>query len=277
MLGLLITFPMLSSCAKLVTNTLIEPTVDNMQYQTDLDLVCEGSAAYLLMIDSMITSKPANKDLLRVGSQAYIGYLSAIPECAISGERLDTVAEKARQYGTRLLAELLPMEPGTDPDTFDQKLDRLGESRVPDLFWGTMAWLSWIQTQQGSPASMADLVTVEKLMERLLELDDEYQSGAVHVFFGAYDATKPEMFGGDPQKSRRHFERALQIGDRRFLLTQTTYAETYARQSFNQILHDRLLQEVLDFPLDEAPEYALSNQIAKKKARRLLDEDFFAE
>jgi len=277
MLALLVTLPMLSSCAKLVTNTLIEPTVSNMQHQTDLDLVCDGSAAYLLMIDSMITSRPQSRDLLRIGSQAYSGYLAALPECGVSGERVDSVAGKARLYGTRLLGELLPMEPTTDPTEFDKKLDRLGKSRVPDLFWGTMAWLSWIQSQQGSPAAMADLATVEKLMQRLLELDDEFQSGAVHVFFGAYNATKPAMFGGDLEKSRRHFQRAMQIADRKFLLTQTTYAETYARMAYDPSLHDRLLKEVLEFAIDDAPEFALSNQIAKKKARRLLDEDFFAE
>jgi hypothetical protein len=36
-----------------------------------------------------------------------------------------------------------------------------------------------------------------------------------------------------------------------------------------------LLQEVLDFPLDQAPEQRLVNQIAKRRAQQLLDEKFF--
>jgi hypothetical protein len=169
------------------------------------------------------------------------------------------------------------MAPDTKQEDLEAALTRLQRYNVPNLFWGSFAWLSWIQVQQGAPAAMADLVTVEKIMERLLELDEGFQAGSTHLFFGAYYATRPPMFGGDPEKSQMHFDRALQLSGRKSLLIQATYAETLARQLFDRELHDSLLNEVLDFPLDSAPEYALSNQIAKRKAQRLLDEDYFAE
>jgi len=266
----------LSSCTKLLSSTLIEPTVENLQRQPDLELVCEGSPAYLLMIDSLVASDPNSRDLLRAGSQAYSGYLAAMTECGLPRQRIEAAAEKSRFYGTTLLAQLLPIAPGTDPALFEKKLACLGKSRVPDLFWGSFAWLSWIQVQQGS-AAMVDLVSVERIFARLLELDEGYQAGSAHLFFGAYYATRPPMFGGDPEKSRYHFERALALSDRRFLPVQAAYAETLARQLYDRGLHDRLLTEVLEFPLQSAPDFALSNQIAKRKARRLLDENFFAE
>lgn len=271
------TLPLLGSCSMLLSNTLIEPTVENLQRQTDLDLVCEGAPAYLLMIDSLIASDPASSDLLRVGAQAYSGYLAAMIECRSPEERIAAVAAKSRLYGTSLLRKMVPLAPEASDQEFIKRLRRLRTYQVPDLFWGTLAWLNWIKSQQGSPAAMADLVQVERLMARLLELDDTYQAGSVHLFFGAYYATKPPMFGGDPEKSRYHFERALKLSDGNFLLVQATYAETLARQLFNRELHDELLLEVMAFPIDSAPEYALSNQIAKRKARRLLDEDYFAE
>ncbi len=267
----------LSSCTSLVTTTLVEPTVDNLQKQTDLDLVCQGAPAYLLMIDSMIASDPHSVDLLQVGSQAYSGYLAAMGECGFAAARMNAIAEKARLYGTRLLAELLPIGPGVPAGKLEARLAAMRTSQVPRLFWGAMAWLSWIREQQGAPAAMADLVTVKKLMHRLLELDDTYQAGSVHLFFGAYYASRPPMLGGDPAKSRYHFEKALAISHRQFLLVQTTYAETLARQLFDQKLHDRLLHEVLDFPIGSAPDFALSNQIAKRKAKQLLDENYFAQ
>ncbi len=269
--------PLISSCSMLLSNTLIEPTVENLSKQTDLDLACEGAPAYLLMIDSLIASDPSSRNLLRTGSQAYSGYVAAIEECHLPEDRIATVAEKGRKYGMTLLAQLLPIAPDTDAEVFDKQVKKLRKSQVPDLFWGTLAWLNWIKVQKGSPESLADLGTVEKIMGRVLELDDTFQAGSPHLFFGAYYATKPQMFGGDPEKSAYHFSRALEISDRKFLLDQTTYAETLARQLFDRDLHDQLLKEVLDFPIDNAPQYALSNQIAKRKARRLLDEDYFAE
>lgn len=277
LLFLLFAAPFLSSCSMLISNTIIEPTVSNLQQQTDLDLACEGAPAYLLMIDSMIAGDPDSKDLLRIGSQAYSGYVTAMAECGLPKERINTVAEKGRLYGTTLLATMLPLGPETEEDEFAKRLGKLSSCQVPNLFWGTIAWLNWIQTEKGAPAAMADLIFVEKIMARLLELDDTFQAGSSHLFFGAYYATKPPMFGGDPEKSKGHFEKALAISDRNFLIIQTTYAETLARQLFDKDLHDRLLNEVIDFPLGDAPEFSLSNQVAKRKARRLLDEDYFAE
>ena len=42
-------------------------------------------------------------------------------------------------------------------------------------------------------------------------------------------------------------------------------------------LHDRLLKEVIRFPVDSAPEFALSNRIAVRRAYRLMKDDYFAE
>lgn len=268
---------LLSSCSTLISNTLVEPTVANLQKQTDLELVCEGSPAYLLMIDSLIAGNPENKNLLRSGAKAYSGYLSSMEECGHNQARIKVVAEKSKLYGTSLLAHYLPLEPGTEQTEFDTEVAALRKGQVEDVFWGSLAWLSWIQAQQGAPGAMIDLIKVEKIMGRILELDPEYELGSPHLFFGAYYATRPPMFGGDPDKSQQHFEQALTISKRRFLLIQTTYAETLARQLFDRELHDRLLQEVIDFPLDTAPGQALGNQLAKRKAARLLAEDFFAE
>lgn len=275
-LGLLLV--LLSSCSMLITNTLVEPTIKNLEKQTDLELVCEGAPAYLLMIDSLIASDPRSSDLLRAGAKAYSGYVSAMTECGnMNQERVDAIAAKSRLYGKSLISNLLPIERLDDINLLDARLKEMRQKNVPDLYWGSLAWLTWIEQAAGTPAAMADVIVVEKIMGRVLELDESFQAGSCHLFFGAYLAAKPPMFGGDFTRSRTHFERAMEISDHKFLLVQTTFAATLARQLFDRALHDSLLQEVLDFPVENAPEYALANQIAKRRARKLLDEDFFAE
>jgi len=69
--------PGLTSCSSYITSSFVEPAVGNLRQQTDLELVCEGAPAYLLMIDSMIASSPDNRQLLRTGTQSYTGYAAA--------------------------------------------------------------------------------------------------------------------------------------------------------------------------------------------------------
>jgi len=266
---------LLSSCTALITSMAVEPAVTNLQKQTDVELVCEGASSYLLMIDSMIEAQPANKNLLKIGAQSYSGTVAALESCGASGDRLKTISGKARLYGKRLISTVLPIDKGVN--AVDAHLSRVGAADAEILYWGTAGWLTWINQQQGAPAAMADLVIVEKIMGRLLELDEGIGQGGPHLFFGVLYGAKPKMIGGDPGRSRLHFEKALELSHRSFLMTHALYAETYCRITFAQELHDRLLQEVLDFELDRAPENALSNQIAKRHARELLDENFFGD
>jgi len=265
-----------TSCTSLITSFAIKPAVSNLQKQSDIDLVCEGAASYLLMIDSLIESDPMDKELLKIGAQSYSGTVAALDSCGAPRERLQTISVKSSAYGKRLLSTMLPIE-GNDPELFDERLQKTSAADTDYLFWGSFGWLNWIEQEKGSPAAMADLVTVEKIMERLLEFDDTIEQGGVHLFFGVLYGSKPAMIGGDPERSRYHFEKALEISDRSFLMAQTLYAATYARMVFDRDLHDRLLEEVLAFDLDKAPDNRLSNQIARRRAQALLEENFFGD
>lgn len=263
----------LSSCAKLITEKVVAPAVGNIQQQTDIQLVCDGAPSYLLMVDSMLAGNPEEEALLSIASQAYVGYVAALGNCENSTNRLPINADKARLYGTRLLEEKIHYL--SEPKKIDDALAGADKDDVGDLFWGSFGIFTWIEQQGGSPAAMAELVIVEKTMARILELDEGFQGGAAHLFFAGYYSIKPAFLGGGPDKALPHFERALELGERKFLLTQVTFAKTYARLIFDEDLHNTLLKEVLDFPIDSAPEFGLSNRIAQKHAKALLEEDFF--
>lgn len=272
------TLLLLCGCTSLLTNTIIKPTVGNLQRQPDVELVCDGSPAYLLMIDSLIESAPDSRQLLLLATQSYTGSIAALESCGTGPTRLLALSEKAGNYGKRLLQKVLPATTGTHPENeLTGQLDSCTKTDAPYLFWGCSGWLAWIGQQQGSPAAMADLVVIEAVMKRILELDETVEHGGAHLFFGVLLGTKPILAGGDPEQSRKHFERALELSNHSLLMVQTMYAQTYARMTFDKDLHNRLLQEVVAFPVETVPEQMLFNQIAKRKARQLLAEDYFAE
>lgn len=255
----------------MVVGSVMGPTLTNLQRQTDVDLVCEGTPAFLLMLDSMIASAPDDKKLLLTATQAFSGYAAALDSCS-KPERAAAVSVKARLYGMSLLwnCDNLHGNCTLPLSDLEQTLAQLDRDDVDLLFWAANGWATWIRHQQGSPESLAQLVRVEQMMLRVLELDETYYHGGAHLFLGVYHGSKPALLGGNPELARRHFEQALAISNRQFLPALVLYAETYARMAFDRELFVALLQEVIDFPLESQPDISLANQVAKRDAIRLL-------
>ncbi len=269
----LILFLIFSGCTTVVVNYVVDPAVDNLQQQTDLELVCEGAPAYLLIIDSLIVSNPESARMLMAGTQAYIAYAAALAACG-RPERSAELSIKAKNYGLALLS-LYPefkKNMAKPVDEFQEALSGFKKSDVPALFWGGYGWANYILYQNGSPSSIADLFKIEQIMLKVLELDPLYYHGAVHLFLGVYYGSRPAIYGGKPEESRKHFEEGLSICSRHYLPVHVAYAEYYARNTLNRELFEKLLQEVLDFPLKRRPDLSLSNQIAKRRAKKLLDQ-----
>jgi tetratricopeptide (TPR) repeat protein len=269
---------LLTGCASLLVEPLVDPLNNALQRQTDLDLVRDGTPTLLLILDGLAEKYPANRKLLLTATQAFSSYAFTLDEMGES-ERAAALSVKAKDYGLALLslaADLHGKIPG-QLDDFNRILVSLHKDNVPALFWAGYGWVTWIKLQDGAPAALADLPKVKQIMLRVLELDETYYYGAAHIFLGYYYGSRPEILGGDMEKSRRHFERALQINARNYLMAQVTYAESYARQTFNRELFKDLLTEVLNHPQATDSDRSTSNQLARNRARQLLAQidDFF--
>ncbi|MDF1578698.1 MAG: TRAP transporter TatT component family protein [Desulfobulbales bacterium] len=251
------------------------PTVSNLveglNHQNDLELVCDGSSSYLLLVDSLLVRDPNDIKLLVNATKTYSAYTTVIPECG-RPERSAVLSEKARGYGLRLLKETTGIKQSDNLEQISKKLQAVDRGDLEAVFWGAYGWARWITYQQGAPAAVIDLPRLELLMQRIIELDETFYNGGAHLFMGIYHTLKPVAYGGDPEASRRHFDKALKISGRRFLPIQVAYAEHYARMVLDRELYRNLLEEVLAFDLSSAPEMTLSNLIARKQAKRLLED-----
>lgn len=250
--------------------------VEGLNQQTDLELVCDGAPSYLLLLDSLLAEDPTDLSLLVNATKAYSAYLMVMTECD-RPDRSVGLSEKARNYGLRLLDESSGVKQSDTLDTITEKLRKIGKDKVESLFWGAYGWAKWISYQQGSPAAVIDLPKVEIIMNRIVALDESFYNGGAHTFLGIYHSLKPAIYGGRPDVSRSHFEKALTISGRRFLPIQVAYAQNYAKMVFNRGIYQKLLEEVLQFDLATAPSLTLSNLVAQKQARRLLNtiDDYF--
>jgi hypothetical protein len=148
--------------------------------------------------------------------------------------------------------------------------NELQVSQQSALYWLGQCWGSWLMHNLDSVEAFVDIPRLEKLMNKVHDLNPLFHYAGPHLFLGTFYGGRSKMLGGNPEKSRHHFEKALELTENKYLLTRLFFAKTYAVQYQNRELFKFQLQAVLQAPSDLLPEQRLANQVASKKAAKLL-------
>ena len=257
-----------TGCSTLIGGKAADTLAAAILNQDDPVLVESGVPAYLLLIDGLISQSPDSAALLSAGAQLFALYGSRFA----SPERAVTLTAKARRYGERAIC--LAHEPacewrGASYQRVVEELEAVGKKDIGPLYSYAVSWLSNLDATSEDWTAVAELPWVEAVLARALALDETYENGALHGYLGILNSLRPPALGGQPDVARQHFERALELSGGRDLSIKVEYARRYARLVFDQELHDRLLTEVLNAPV-EAPLYTLFNVMAKQEAQTLL-------
>ena len=77
--------------------------------------------------------------------------------------------------------------------------------------------------------------------------------------------------GGNPEKANKHFQKAFKLSGSKLLVVQLMYAKFYAVQIQDKALFVKTLSEIIATPVDSFPERNLANEVAKRKAKDLLE------
>jgi hypothetical protein len=239
--------------------------------QNDPATVRQGAPAYLLAVDGLIAGDPDDTKLLLTGAQLYGAYASAFVEDEARRRRL---WDRALGYGRRALCneDLAACEAiGRPFDEFEASLASVDAGELPALYGFGAAWAGWVQAHSDDWGAIAEIPKIEALMRRVVELDESFERGGAHLYLGVLLTQRPASLGGQPERAREHFERAVTLSQGRNLMAKVLYARQYARLVFDRPLHDRLLHEVLEAD-PEAPGLTLSNTLAQEQAIRDLAE-----
>ncbi|NKB67255.1 MAG: hypothetical protein GKR89_09350 [Candidatus Latescibacteria bacterium] len=243
----------------------------------DMVLVGRAAPTFLLLMEGLLESNPGNSQLLLGLCEGYVSYGTLVE--AEDPQRARALYKRAMDYGRQALAKNKKIGPLLDAPygEFVGLEQYLKDDQVAQVFWAASSWGAWISLSTDSMAALAQLPKVIYLMEWILERDETFFNGSPHVFLGVYHAALPPMLGGNPEKSRAHFERARQLSQGQVLMVDVQMARFYARQIFDRDLYVQLLEQVVAAPLDQPPELTLQNTAAQAMARKLLNEtdDFF--
>ena len=264
-------------CANLVsgiTSQMADDLAGSILNSDDVDTVREGIPAYLLLIDSFLRSSPDSEDLLLAASNLN-GAFSALVE---DGDRVKLLSDKSMRYVEHAAcvskSSLCEARGKTFVD-FEKTVNSLKIKDVPVAYALGVAWVGRLQANSDDWTVIAELSRAKLLMERVIELDENFENGGPHLYMGGMETLLPSSMGGKPEKGRVHFEKAIAV-NQAYLMTRVIYAQQYARLMFDQELHDRLLNEVLSAN-PKAEGMTLTNKIAQERAKALLDSspDYF--
>lgn len=259
-----------------------------IQQHWDVDLVGDAMPASILQLEGLYATLPEDRTVGLELMRAYVSYgWGWVEEEAEDAEVAgDLDRQEARLIRARLLylrarnigIHHLRLDDAGLEDAMRggaQALEAHLASRYRSredaalLLWTGYSWGLAINVSRDDPELVLDLATARIFVERAVQLDESYFEYGGLAFLGGIAASLPADSGGDPERGRAQFERALAGTNRSFFTIQLLFARTYAVTVGDRDLFIRLLREVIDGG-DPRPDVRLANRIARRRAIRLL-------
>ena len=275
----LIVIGLTSGCSSVMssaTSRLANNLSNAMLNQNDPETVRAGTPAYLLLIDGLIEEDPQSTSKLLAGAKLYGAFASTFVK---DEERARKLASKSLDFAKRALCienKLLCSVYDKPFEIFLPALAQMTVDDVPIAYAFGNSWAGWVQSNSGDWNAIADLPKITALLERVVELQEDYKEGEAHLYLGVLATQLPPSLGGKPEQGRVHFECAIELSGGHNLMAKVLYARQYARMLYKRDLHDKILNEVLTAKA-EYPGLTLANTLAKQQAKELLDsaDDYF--
>ncbi len=250
----------------------------------DPELVREALPFALKTMETLLAEKPDHPGLLLSACQGFTqyGYAFVEPE----GEELEYVdytrathafdrALKLYLRGRGYCWQALEIVSAGVVERLKQDagepLEGFGEADLSLLFWSGASWGAALSLGQDRPELAVDFPAVRSLLERVLELDETFDHGAIHEVMISIEAL-PETMGGSRERARRHFARAVELGGGHKAAPYVALASAVSLAEQNRGEFVELLEAALAIDVDREPSERLANLIAQRRARWLLDQ-----
>jgi uncharacterized protein YceK len=244
--------------------------------QDDPELVRQGAPTLLLVFDSFVEGNPDSPDLLAAGATLYATYGAVFAGNEVRASRLTA---RARRYAAKAMCETYAPScdwPDASYDEFMESLAGVESKHAEFLYTYGFASLAYLRAHSADWDSLAELPQIEALFSHYLDISGDAVNGSVYTFMGILLTLRPPALGGEPERARDFFEKAIATTDGQDLNAKVEYARAYAKLLYERELHDRLLHEVLAAdPYQDG--FVLTNVMAQEEALALLSkaDDYF--
>ena len=250
----------------------------------DPELVAAAIPFGLKLYEGLLAESPKHTGLLLAAAQGFTEYSYAFIDLKAeeakeqSLDQADALRERARKmylranrYGMRGLEVKYPGIAAAIDNDAVTALKRVRKQEVPMLYWTAASLGLAISTSKGNPEMIGQLPLVEMMVNRIAELDETYDNGAVPEFLITLEAARSGVKLEDQEAAmRKHFDRAIEISKGKRAGTYVSFAENASVPAQNAAEFQSMLDKALAIDVDADPDNSLANIVAQRRARWLL-------
>lgn len=278
---------------KLTVNTtskVLAKAQPSLKQEPDYEMAARAIPASLKTVEGFHMVDPENKRLVKILAEGYCQYATGFIEdeweVAILDKRFDDAEYQSQRatkafircmgYGLELLGGDWKKAMSADSGTFAKKVAGAGKDDRDALLWAGVGLAGMINQNKDDIALVSQLPKARAIFEKIAELD-ENDSGRdpalralPHIALASMAVAMSKAMGGRPELGQKHFQRAMEITQDKFLLARVFYARRYAVAVQDKALFRNELVKVLQTDPAIWPEQRLANEIAHRRARRYL-------
>ena len=204
-----------------VANELASST-KSFHSDNDPEFIRESLPFALKMIEAILAKTPNHRGLLKQACSGFTEYAYGflqqdadeiedddLERAKVLRVRARNMYLRARDYGLRGLAvkhKGIGARLGSDAVG---AAEELGKHDIELAYWTAASWGMAISLGKDDPHLIADQSIVEALLDRVMQLDDTFDDGAIHEAMISYEMARKGAKGKPEDRARKQFEHAL--------------------------------------------------------------------
>ncbi|WP_372652402.1 TRAP transporter TatT component family protein [Halobacteriovorax sp.] len=315
----LFTLILLTSCGSVqkvavgTTGSLMYEATKGLETQGNWDNFKDGTLANLTLVDGLLHLKPEDTELLVTAIKGYTGYAFAVNETLYLADYYQDIMDsknknqaiynyaKAFSYGLKFLESegiswdtLIKSQnkEGGVVEVLDNHLSK-NMLHYEGVLFAAQALGGMINLQKTDMALVASLPVVKGMFDWVCTNKPDINFGTCQIFYGTYEAARPRMLGGNPEKGKEIFLKLIAEQPNNWLArvsfiqyyiipmleeddyaTQKFFMETATRKHYKELLGKPSRPTEKDF---EEPRLRLYQSLAVKRFEiiKKYEEDLF--
>ena len=291
-IGLLCLILFLTSCSinrmamNMVANALTsDGSAEVFTGDSDPELVGDALPFAIKMYEALLSQNPNHQGLINMTGSMFVMYANAFVQGPAEMlpfymfEERQAAQDRAKNLylrGLELLTRGLELKYRGFSTAFadgrlPEFLSRMRKADVPALYWSAAA---------GFLAYSIDLLDFElsaripewtAMIHRAYELDPNFNVAAFDEFFIIFYASLPELLGGDVERARYHFRRALEKTDGNSASAFVSYAQAISVPAQDYDTFREHLEKALAIDVDRDVSTRLVNIMSQRRAQWMLN------